>query len=332
MSERERMITEDKLFNPRKAMAIDQATSALLAQMAQSGLPPLHEMGVEQARGLAKRMRERNGPGPDVLRSEQATVRVVDGSFPLRVLVPKERPRGIIVYYHGGGWVVGEIGDFEAFGKTLAQCTGCAVVLVGYRLAPEHRYPTAAEDAWAALLWASSQTQDIAGDAVPLIVAGDSAGGNLAAIAAQRARDNETWGPNVCLQILAYPVTDCNLNTPSYLDPANQLLLRRESMIWFWDHYVPDTKLRHRPDASPLRGKLTGLPPAVILTAEYDPLRDEGDAYAAALRAAGVAVEHRRFSGQMHGFLTMIDVLPASAEGIDYVAGALDKRLKTQRV
>jgi acetyl esterase len=265
-----------------------------------------------------------------MLRSEQATVTVRDGSFPVRVLVPKERPRGIIVYYHGGGWVAGDISDFDPLGRKLARRTGCAVVLVGYRLAPEYRYPTAAEDAWAALLWTNTRLVDIAGDSVPVIVAGDGAGGNLAAITTQRARDNEPSGPRVSAQILVCPVTDCNLNTPSYLDPANQLVLTRESMAWFWSLYAPDPELRERPDASPLRGTLIGLPPAVILTAEYDPLRDEGEAYAAALHVIGVAVDHRRFIGQVHGFFTMINILPASAEGIEYVARALERHLSAQ--
>jgi acetyl esterase len=324
------MISAQELSILKRTIALDRATSTFLTQMARSGSPPLHEMALEQARSVAKRLLGSYGPGPGMLRSEQATVTVRDGSFPVRVLVPKERPRGIIVYYHGGGWVIGDIDDFDPLGRKLARRTGCAVVLVGYRLAPEYRYPTAAEDAWAALLWTNTRLVDIAGDSVPLIVAGDGAGGNLAAITTQRARDNEPSGPRVSAQILACPVTDCNLNTPSYLDPANQLLLTRETTAWFWSLYAPDTDLRERPDASPLRGSLVGLPPAVILTAEYDPLRDEGEAYAAALHVTGVAVEHRRFVGQVHGFFTMINILPASAEGIEYVAGALERHLAAQ--
>lgn len=309
-------------------MALDEATSAFLTQMAESGGPPLQEMSVEEARGMITGLRELYGPGPDMARVEDVEVAVGDGSFPVRVLVPNERPRAVIVYYHGGGWVIGGIDDFDTLGRTLAERTGCAVVLIDYRLAPEYRYPTAAEDAWAALRWVSERIEDIAGAAVPLVVAGDSAGGNLSAIVAQRARDE--GGPRISMQVLIYPVTDCDLDTESYVDPANQLMLNKDSMIWFWDHYAPDPVARKRPDASPLRGELAGLPPAVVLTAEHDPLRDEGEAYAAALSKAGVPVEHRRFAGQMHGFFTMINLLPGSAAGIDYVVDALEKHLTGQ--
>jgi acetyl esterase len=307
-------------------MAVDQATSAFLAQMVESGARPLHEMSPDEGRALMASLRELFGPGPDMARVEEARVTAGDGSFPVRVLVPAGRPRGVVVYYHGGGWVIGGIDDFDTLGRQLAERTGCAVVLVDYRLAPEHRHPTAAEDAWAALRWVSGHVREIAGDAVPLIVAGDSAGGNLAAIVAQRARDE--GGSYIALQVLVYPVTDCDLDTPSYLDPANQLMLTREAMIWFWDHYAPDQPSRERADASPLRAAdLSGLPPAVILTAEHDPLLDEGEAYAQRLREAGVPVEHRRFAGQMHGFFTMVNVLPGSAAGIDHVVEALERHL-----
>jgi acetyl esterase len=157
---------------------------------------------------------------------------------------------------------------------------------------------------------------------VPLIVAGDSAGGNLSAIMALRAR--AAGGPSIALQVLVYPVTDCDLESTSYRDPANQLMLSRESMVWFWDHYAPDPEARLHPDASPLRSaNLSGLPPAVILTAEHDVLRDEGELYATRLLKAGVPVRHRRFDGQMHGFFTMVDLLPGADEGLDYVATAI---------
>lgn len=250
-------------------------------------------------------------------------------SFPVRILAPSESPRAVIVYYHGGGWVIGDIEGFDTLGRTLAQHTGCTVVLVDYRLAPEHRYPTAVEDAWVALSWVDERIEGIAGSRVPLIVAGDSAGGNLAAVMAQRARDN--GGPEIALQVLAYPVTDCDVDNASYVDPENQLMLSRESMLWFWDQYVPNPVTRKHPDASPLQATdLSTLPPAVVLTAEHDPLRDEGEVYAERLEQAGVPVRHRRFDGQMHGFFTLVNVLPGSAAGIDYVTEAIDQHLSSQ--
>ena len=231
----------------------------------------------------------------------------------------------MIVYYHGGGWVLGALDQFDALARRLAERTGCAVVLVDYRLAPEHRYPTAVEDALTALHWTAANLEEIAGSAVPLIVAGDSAGGCLAAVVAQRSREA---GPEIALQVLVYPVTDCDLDRASYLEPENQLLVSRDTMAWFWDHYAPDPSVRTSPDASPLRARtLAGLPPAVVLTAEYDVLRDEGEAYAQRLAQDGVRVEHERFDGQMHGFFMLGDILPSSAAGIDFVARAIDREL-----
>jgi acetyl esterase len=201
------------------------------------------------------------------------------------------------------------------------------VVNVDYRLAPEHRYPVAADDAWTALQWVSEHMTEIAGTAVPLVVMGDSAGGNLSAVVAQRAR--AAGGPEIASQVLIYPVTDADLDNDCYTDPENQLLLTRESMVWFWDHYAPDPASRLNPDASPNRAAdLTGLAPAIVLTAEHDPLRAEGEAYAERLRDAGVPVELRRFPGQMHGFFTMVGLLPGSAAGIAYVTEQLDRALR----
>jgi acetyl esterase len=306
-------------------MALDEATTALLAQLAGSRAKPLHEMTPEEARGMAAAMRGQGGPGPEMVRVQNARVRSAGGSFPVRVLVPQEPPAGVIVYCHGGGWVLGSIADSDLLGRELAQRTGCAVVLAGYRLAPEYRYPTAVLDAQAALRWAADRLGDIAGGPVPLIVGGDSAGGNLAAVVALLAR---AGGPAIAAQVLVYPVTDCDFDTTSYADPANQLLLTAESMAWFWDHYAPEAAARLHPDASPLRAPiLSGLPPAIVITAEHDVLRDEGELYATRLIKAGVPVEHRRFAGQMHGFFTMAGVLPGSADGIEFVAAALERQL-----
>ncbi len=313
-------------------MALDEATTGLLSQMAASGLKPLHEMTPQEARGLGVLLRDMYGPGPEILRVSNEDVPTPDGSsVAVRVLIPNDHPRAVIVYYHGGGWVIGALDEFDTLGRQLALRTGAAVVLVDYRLAPEHRFPVAVEDAWATLRWVDEGMEQLIGARVPLVVAGDSAGGNLAAIMTQRAK--AAAGPDIALQMLVYPVTDADVNTASYVDPANQLLLSRDSMIWFWDHYAPDTSTRARPELSPLQAAdMSGLPPAIVVTAEHDVLRDEGEAYAQRLRAAGVPVEHRRFGGQMHGFFTMVNVLPGSADALEYVGEQLDRHLDNQPV
>jgi acetyl esterase len=305
-------------------MALDEATSSLLAQLAESGQPPIHEMEPAQARAMTAMQKEMYGEGPEMAHAELRDIEMGSRSIPVQYLVPNDAPRAVIVYYHGGGWVIGAIDEFETLGRQLAARTGCAVALVDYRLAPEHPYPAAVEDAWDALVWIDQHIDDIAGKRVPLIAAGDSAGGNLTAVVSQQARGG---GPDISLQVLVYPVTDCNFDTPSYTDPENQLMLSRDSMIWFWDHYAPDGS-HTNVDASPARAEdLSGLPPAVVLTGEHDPLRDEGQAYAKAMEKAGVSVSHRFFSGQMHGFFTMVNVLPGSAAGIDFVVSEIDKHL-----
>jgi acetyl esterase len=302
-------------------MALDLATRTLMEQMAAAGGKPLHESTPAEVRALGGAMAEMAGPGPDMARVEEHTVSRPDGVVPVRVLVPLEPPRGVIVFYHGGGWVVGTINEYDTMARKLAERTSCAVVLVEYRLAPEHRYPVAVDDSYAALEWTAAHLKQIAGHEVPLMVAGDSAGGNLAAIMAQRARDRN--GPQIALQVLIYPVTDANFERPSYTHPENQLMLTRDGMVWFWDHYLPDAKRRNEPDASPLHAKdLTGLPPAVVLTAEHDVLCDEGEAYANRLSEAGVPVEVKRYPGQMHGFFTML-MLPGSERGFQQVVKAV---------
>lgn len=259
-------------------MALDQATTDFLSGMAENGGKPLHKMAPDEARTMTAGLKEMYGPGPEMSQVWETRASAEDGfPVPIRVLVPHAEPRGLILYFHGGGWVIGAIDEFDTLGRQLAERTGCAVALVDYRLAPEHRYPTAVQDAWASVRWADEHLEQFTGSRVPLIVAGDSAGGNLAAVVAQRAR--EQTGPELSLQVLIYPVTDHDLTTSSYTDPENQLMLGRDAMVMFWEHYLPALAARNNPDASPLRAdSLSGLPPAVVLTAEHDVLRDESEA------------------------------------------------------
>lgn len=309
-------------------MALDAATTAFLTAMAEAGGKALHEMTPAEARALGAQLKEMYGPGPAMAHVVDHTVPTPDGdSFPIRVLVPEGTPRALLIYYHGGGWVIGAMDEFDTLGRRLAARTGCIVALVDYRLAPEHRYPTAADDCYLALEWMVAHLKEHA-MALPVIVAGDSAGGNLAAVVALRARDRN--GPPIALQVLVYPVTDANFANASYSDPANQLMLTRDAMVWFWDHYAPDAASRAEPDASPLQAKdLGSLPPALVITAEHDVLRDEGEAYAERLRAAGVPVEFTRYPGQMHGFFTLL-MLPTGTQAIEQIAAAIESQLAAQ--
>ncbi len=303
-------------------MTVDFKSAALLQQLAEAGGKPLHLGTIAEARALSAGLAELSGPAPEMARTSEHQVSVRDGAVTVRVLVPVVPTAGVIVWYHGGGWVIGSINEADTVGRKLAERTSCAVVLVEYRLAPEHPYPVPIDDSTRALEWVGEHLEEIAGRRdLPLIVGGDSAGGNIAAVVARRARDR--GGPPLTLQVLIYPVTDADFERPSYTDPASQLLLTRDGMLWFWGHYLPDVARRMEPDASPLQAAdLSGLPPAVIATAELDPLRDEGEDYARRLEAAGVPVNFQRYERQMHAFFTLL-MLPGSELGFQQVVRAV---------
>jgi acetyl esterase len=308
-------------------MPLNDALTAFLTEMAASGVKPIHESTPDEVRNLTAQLAGLYGTGPAMARVEQHRIPVGDGAtIGVRVLVPEGTPRGVFIYYHGGGWVIGgDIDEYDTLGRKLAARTHCAVVLVDYRLAPEHRYPVAVDDSYAALEWVAAHLPEIARADTPIIVGGDSAGGNLAAIVSRRSRDRR--GPPIAFQALVYPVTDADLDNTSYSNEENQLLLSKQSMVWFWDHYLPDIERRKEMDASPLRAPdLSGLPPAVVITAEYDVLRDEGEAYADRLAEAGVAVDRHRHPGQMHGFFTLL-MVPGHEEAIEQIAASIDAHL-----
>jgi acetyl esterase len=307
-------------------MALDAASQRFMAQFASSGAKPLHDMTPVEARALVAELAALAGPGPKMARVDDLEIATPTGAFPVRVAIPEGDIRGVLVWYHGGGWVIGSVAESDTLARKLAARTHCAVVNVDYRMAPEHRFPTAVNDCYAALEWTSAQLAELAGKRVPILVGGDSAGGNLAAVVAQRARDRR--GPAIAAQLLVYPVTDADFDRPSYTAADNQLLLARPTMQWFWDHYLPRAADRVHPDASPIRASsLAGLPPAIILTAEHDVLRDEGEAYAAALRQAGVPTVLRRFDGQLHGFFTLVNILPGHDAALEFAATELDRQL-----
>lgn len=308
-------------------MPLDEATTAFLRKIAKGSPRPLHELGPAAARAATRSMKPLYGSGPDVAAVTGAEIPGPAGPVPALVIRPPAAPAGVLVYFHGGGWVLGSADEFEALGRELACRTGCVVVLPDYRLAPEHRFPAAVDDAWSAVVWAGEQRADLAGASVPLLVAGDSAGGNLAAVVCRRARDE--GAPPIAMQVLIYPVTDCDFETGSYRAPENQLMFGRDTLRWFWDQYAPTPESRSRPECAPARAQDFGdLPPAVVVTAEHDVLRDEGESYAKLLDAAGVEVAHRRFGGQMHGFFSMVNVLPGSARALEFVATEVIARIK----
>ena len=305
-------------------MSVDYATRKFLSQLAKSGGKRLHDCTPEEARVLSAALANEVGPAPEMARVEEHSITALNGVIRVRLLVPIEPSRGVIVYYHGGGWVLGSIDEYDTLGRKLAERPSCAVVMVDYRLAPEHPFPTPVDDSYSALEWTATHLIEIAGrQDVPLIVMGDSAGGNLSAVIAQRARDR--GGPSITLQVLVYPVTDSDFQRPSYTDPDHQLLLTREGMAWFWEHYLPDESKRTDPDASPLRApNLAGLPPAVVLTAEHDPLREEGEEYAKQLEDGGVPVNFKRYVGQTHGFFQLL-MLPGSERGFQQIVKAIHR-------
>ncbi|WP_037570176.1 alpha/beta hydrolase [Phaeacidiphilus oryzae] len=302
-------------------MPLEPVTQAFLALMAEGDAPPIHESTPAIARMSGPVLAGLSGPGPEV--GEVRDLKLAGwggGRFRVRVLRPEGEPRAVIVYFHGGGWVIGDIDlQYDHLGRDLANQTSATVVLVNYRKAPEHPFPAGIEDSYAGLRWAAEHAGELAAEGAPLIVAGDSAGGNISAVMTLWARDR--GGPRIDYQVLVYPVTDCDLDTESSLAPENQLLLSRDTMAWFWRHYLPDEAARSHPDASPLRAEShAGLPPALVYVAEYDPLHDEGVAYARALKDAGVPVVLEEAAGQMHAYFQMAKILPGYEEGVRLVA------------
>ena len=214
------------------------------------------------------------------------------------------QPQPALVFFHGGGWVIGDLESHDQVCRALANAGRLAVLAVDYRLAPEHKFPAAVTDAVAATCWIAEHASELGVDAARLAVGGDSAGGNLAAVVALTARDRGNL--RLAAQLLVYPGTDMAMDRPSHHRHAEQLPLTRAAMHWFVGHYLSDAREKEDWRASPLKAKrFEGLPPALVITAGCDPLCDEGDAYAAALRSAGTRVTHQRFAGQIHGFLSM---------------------------
>jgi acetyl esterase len=285
--------------------------------------PPAHELPVDHAR--ANHLAETEwlcGEGEPVAEEVDLAVPGPAGDIPVRAYVPRggAAPYPVIVWLHGGGWMLGSIETYRAPVRRLANASGALVLSVEYRLAPEHPYPAAVEDALAAVRWAASDAVGaVGGDPARVAVAGDSAGGNLSAVAARRLRGEV----DLRLQALVYPVTDAGVNTPSFREFGDRFGLTALTMKRFWDVYL-DGADGTEPDASPLRDPdLAGVAPAWVMTSDHDVLRDEGEAYAAALEGAGVPVELRRWPGTIHGFIRWQKAGQTARDGVDALAAAL---------
>jgi acetyl esterase len=297
-------------------MPLDPGLKLVLDQLAANPGPQLHELPVAQARAFFDQMQL---PRPEVKVAEVMDRRIPGpaGELPVRIYRPEgEAPFPALVYFHGGGWVIGSLETHDGSCRELANRIGCVVVSVDYRLAPEARFPAAAEDCFAATQWVAEHARELRIDAGRIGVGGDSAGGNLAAVVALMARDRR--GPALRHQLLIYPVTDADFSRASYRENAEGYLLTTKAMEWFWSHYVPDATKRVEPYAAPLRAtELAGLPPAFVLTAEYDPLRDEGEAYARRLEQAGVPTRLERYDGAIHGFFAMGLLAQVGRDAVD---------------
>ncbi len=286
--------------------------SMLLELMASMDLPPYESMSPDEARAFGEATAAQRPPGPEVGEIVDGTYPGADGDLAYRLYRPATPgPHPVVLYFHGGGWVLGNEQSDDPMCRDLCDRSGALIISANYRHAPEHRFPAAPDDAVAALQWVADNTESLGGIPGQMVVAGWSAGANLAAVVAQHARDN--GGPAINGQLLLTPVTDCQLDTGSYIENAEGYGLTKPLMEWFWDHYL-DPADRTDPRASPLRAStLAGLPPATVITAEFDPLRDEGAAYAAAMSAAGVDVAHLPARGHTHISIPMVDVMLSAA-------------------
>ena len=311
-------------------MTINPDAAKVVELIIASGRPPYPTIGHVAAREIFVASRAILQPDPSPVgevRDLAATGPA--GEIPLRLYrgqgTDASRPQPTLIYYHGGGWVLGNLESHDGVCRDIANAAQCTVISVDYRLAPEAKFPAAADDSIAAAQWIHDNAETLGIDRNRLAVGGDSAGGNLSAVVALHARDND--GPKLKLQVLIYPSADMSSVYPSYEEFAEQLPLTRTTMDWFVDLYL-NSRPKDAEDwrASPLHAKsLAGLPPAFIITAGMDPLRDEGEEFARALMKAGVAVETKRFDGQIHGFLTMGRIIRDSQVAIADIATELRK-------
>lgn len=307
-------------------MTLDPAARALIDAM-DLQFPRLDDYtdGAEARRKVAEALVGMPLATPDPVREvRDERIPVDGGEITVRVYRPTDDAAApVVVFFHGGGWVLCDLDSHDATARRIANDSGCVVVATDYRRSPEHRFPVPVEDCYAALVWAHAHASSIGGDPTRLAVFGDSAGGNLAAAVALMARDRN--GPALSLQILAYPVIDAACDTPSHERwRGRELNLSGDEVRWCWEQYLADASDGARPYASPIRAaSLAGLPPALVIGPEYDPLVDEGRAYADALAAAGVPATYSLFEGMIHSLLAFSAALPPAERAFAEIADAL---------
>ena len=308
-------------------MSIDPQGQKLLDLIAESGAPPLTQQTPEEARQGPRLFAEMMGKGPEVASVRDIEIPGPAGAIPARVYEPVADPPGTVVYYHGGGWVIGGLDEWDHAVRILANASGARVVHIDYRLAPEHPFPAAVEDAVAGTAWVA---QELAGGR-PLVVAGDSAGGNLATVVARKARD--AGGPAIALQVLIYPAVDTDPERQHYAKYRDtKFILNAPDMQWFFNHYMPNPADRTNPDVAPLRAEsLEGLPPAYIVLAGHDPLLEEGLEYGQRLEESGVPVTTVRHDDQIHAFFTLPNLIEAGNRAL-VECGAFIKAALAARV
>lgn len=319
-------------------MALDPQTKALLDEMAETEAPPPWEIPLADLRAAFNELSDALAiAGPEVRRVEDRSIPGPHGPIPIRLYWPKlaagaaSDPLPVFVHFHGGGFVLLGIDQYESLSQTICQGAQCIVVAVDYRKAPENRFPKPVDDCWTATQWAAEHAASFGGDAARIAVGGDSAGGCLAAVIAQQAK--AAGGPKLAFQLLIYPVTDLRGETESYREFAEDHLLTREMMQWFTDSYLNDDAEKDDPRASPLRAAdLSSLPAAYVLTAGYDPLRDEGAAYAEKLKAAGVPVTLRNYPNQIHAFWSFGGRIDEAATAHEEACAALRQAFGTSGV
>lgn len=305
-------------------MPLDPSVRALIDGAKAAGLPTIGSTTAQELRAFYKAMQTKMPPGPDVYNVENVRIPSESGGMDARKYLPSKTPRALIVYFHGGGWTIGSLDSWDAALRRLSNITDCAILSVDYRLAPEAQFPAAVEDALTAVKWASSNVGTLVGRNVPLMVAGDSAGGNLSAVVSQLARD--FGGPKIAAQILIYPSTEGNIDS-EYMNRFESPFLTRDEISWFYDQYIPNRDQRKDSRFAPLLASNVGnLPPALVLTAEFDLFAAEGEAYADRLRASGVQVKVERYNGTIHGFFTMDrGLLPHSGKAMSDIASFINE-------
>jgi acetyl esterase len=312
-------------------MPLDLHARQLIERFTDPAAPPVEELPLEEVRSnVLARFTDTDGAPQAVRRVVNTTCPGPAGDIPLRLYYPEAE--GVLpatIYFHGGGWVVCNLESHDTTCRRLANAAGCLVVSVDYRLAPEQPFPAAVDDSYAATMWVARNSASLGADAGRIAVAGDSAGGNLATVVALLSRD--AGGPKLVFQLLVVPVTEYLPENASYRENGEGYFLTRNFMAWFFSHYLKREEDKRDWRAFPsLAGSLAGLPPALVLTAEYDPLRDEGEAYARQLSAAGVSVQQHRFEGTIHQFFVMSEALPQGRTAMKLAAGCLRRAFQQE--